>query len=280
MEQLVEFEFQWWRDAKGYDLVDTPAPEATESTDPSGPSDEKFRGWLIERWPTPAGIGYPHGFPGLRNWVDPRPQRPLLPYRIVRLGGDLVPYRPLDILDDIFRAYVNLDPAPKAILDFVDRYGPLTRGGLNENRGDSLAETFAGAQHMKAYIKAQVSDDRTATRRLLAEEGELSVTGIVPRLSYDPGTRAPKLRFHIPDLQIALWLHMMRSLDSGTSLRYCEWEKCGIVFEAGAGTGRRADSKFCCDQHRIAYHSVHRTPRPATDKAPPRRRGRPRRAPA
>jgi hypothetical protein len=264
MQQLADFELQWWRDPKGYEMVDTPAPEAPKA-------------W-IWHWPSPAGVLFPLGFPGLRKWVDPRPQVPLLPFRIVRLGGDLVPYRPLDIIDDIFRAYVNLVPAPNPILDFVDRYGPLTRFGLDENIGDSVAETFAIVQHMNAYITARLSDDGTATRQLLAQ-GELGVTGIVPRLSYDPGTRTPKLRFDVPDLQTALWLHLMRSFNSGASLRRCEWEKCGIVFEAGAGTGRRADSKFCCDQHRIAYHSVHRTPRPATEKAPPRRRGRPRRAP-
>ena len=263
---MVDFEFQWWRDAKGYELVDTPAPEDTA-------------GALIEMWPSHADVLFPLGFPALRGWTDPQPLRPLLPYRIIRLGGDLVPYRPLDIIDDIFRAYINLILEPEAILDFVDRYGPLTRGGLNENRGDGLAVTFSAVQHMNVYINARLSDDGTTTRRLLAG-GELGVTGIVPKLSYDPGTRTPKLRFHIPNLQIALWLHLMRSFDGGTSLRRCEWEKCGIVFEAGAGTGRRADSKFCSDQHRIAYHSVHRTPRPATDKVPPRRRGRPRRAPA
>ena len=119
MQQLVDFEFQWWRDAKGYELVDTPAPEDTA-------------GALIEMWPSHADVLFPLGFPALRGWTDPQPLRPLLPYRIIRLGGDLVPYRPLDIIDDIFRAYINLILEPEAILDFVDRYGPLTRGGLNE----------------------------------------------------------------------------------------------------------------------------------------------------
>jgi hypothetical protein len=203
------------------------------------------------------------------------------------LGGDLVPYRPLDILDDIFRAFINLpviddyEKMAEAVLDFVDRYGPLSREGLDESLGD-LVGGVGGAIHvlcdMNQYINARLAGDGASVRRLLGE-GEVEVTGIVPKLSYDPGTRSPKLRFHLPSLRTALCLRLMQSFHSGTALRRCEWEVCGIVFETGAGTGRRADSKFCCDQHRIAYHSVHRASRPAA-KVPQGRRGRPRRATA
>jgi hypothetical protein len=259
MQHSVEFEFQWWRDAKGYQLLDTPHSVPSPAPPP------EFRPRFI----------YPPRF------VTPTPHSPdelrLFPLRIVRLGGDLVPYRPLDILDDIFRAYINLKPKPEAIYDFVDRYGPLTWSGLNENIGDYLSQVFNAKKDMSSYIYAGLSDDGTI-RTVLAEAG-IGIPGIIPKLIYDPATRTPKLRFHVPDLETALWLRLVVSFDRGTSLRRCEWEKCGDVFEAGAGTGRRADSKFCCDQHRIAYHSVHRTPRPATEKVPPRRRGRPRRAP-
>ena len=263
MQQLVDFEFQWWRDAKGYEVVDTPPPIGMDSRAPS------------ERWPI-SGVRFT--FPAAFGPTVARTTEtlPLFPGRIVRLGGDLVPYRPLEIIDDIFRAYINLVPTREAVFDFVDRYGPLTHVGLNENHGESMATAFSGVQDMNLYIDARLSDDPTAIRRLLPDDGITIPDGIVPKLSYDPGIRAPKLRFWIRDMQTALWLHLMESFDRGTSLRRCEWEKCGIVFEAGAGTGRRADSKFGCDQHRIAYHSVHRTPAPATGRP----RGRPRRAPA
>jgi len=34
---------------------------------------------------------------------------------------------------------------------------------------------------------------------------------------------------------------------------------CGVRFEAGRGAGRRADAKFCSEEHKIAYHSLARS---------------------
>ena len=34
---------------------------------------------------------------------------------------------------------------------------------------------------------------------------------------------------------------------------------CGHVFNVGPGSGRRRDSKFCCNIHRITWHSLNRT---------------------
>jgi hypothetical protein len=279
MRQSVEFEFQWYRDAKGYKLVDTPRPDDPEEV-------AKLRNTAPVSWPVPAQIIFRSSQSGSGLPVHPLTWRDALGHpipRIVRLGGDLVPYRPLDILDDIFRAFINIpvsndyEKMAEDALDFVDRFGPLSREGLDENLGD-LVGGNGGAIHdlcdMNQYIDARLDEDGTKIRQLLGEV-EIEVTGIVPRLSYDPGTRSPKLRFQIPNLKTALCLHLMHSFDSGAAYRRCAWEKCGRVFEAGVGTGRRADSKFCSDQHRIAFNSIHRTA--AASRTPQRRRGRPRR---
>jgi len=34
---------------------------------------------------------------------------------------------------------------------------------------------------------------------------------------------------------------------------------CGAMFEAGRGAGRRADAKFCSDEHRVAFNSLKRS---------------------
>ena len=34
---------------------------------------------------------------------------------------------------------------------------------------------------------------------------------------------------------------------------------CNESFEVGKNTGRRADSKFCTDSHRVIFHSLQRT---------------------
>jgi len=38
-----------------------------------------------------------------------------------------------------------------------------------------------------------------------------------------------------------------------------ECAHCGNFFKAGAGTGRRIDASFCCDEHRVRYHSLKRS---------------------
>lgn len=42
-------------------------------------------------------------------------------------------------------------------------------------------------------------------------------------------------------------------------VKYITCRNCGRLFEAGPQTGRRADAAFCCDEHRIVYHSRART---------------------
>jgi hypothetical protein len=35
---------------------------------------------------------------------------------------------------------------------------------------------------------------------------------------------------------------------------------CGTMFIAGAGTGRRLNAVFCCDEHRVRHNSLKRSP--------------------
>jgi len=67
-------------------------------------------------------------------------------------------------------------------------------------------------------------------------------------------------RFQIKptSLMQALWFQLGEVLTSNVRLSTCL--HCGQLFEAGVGTGRRADAKFCSDEHRTLYHSLNRKP--------------------
>jgi hypothetical protein len=65
--------------------------------------------------------------------------------------------------------------------------------------------------------------------------------------------------------QIALTAHTLMDglrlqlVASVTGTKYNTCRRCGSLFEVGPGTGRRSDSKYCSDEHRIDYNSHART---------------------
>jgi hypothetical protein len=75
-------------------------------------------------------------------------------------------------------------------------------------------------------------------------------------LAFNPMTGRPQFKFRPPSLVNALAFEMGEFLTRDAQLRECQ--RCGAWFESGPGTGRRADAKFCCDDHRIAFNSLKR----------------------
>ena len=61
MQQSVEFEFQWWRDTKGYKLVDTPRPNPEEAAELAsiatlgGSAERAALDWESPVWPCVGG---------------------------------------------------------------------------------------------------------------------------------------------------------------------------------------------------------------------------------
>jgi hypothetical protein len=111
--------------------------------------------------------------------------------------------------------------------------------------GDLLDEVTEQANLMKKQLSA---------RRV----PQIPVTAIEAVLISDAGTVRLKLR---PARLIdAIWLQMAQSVSSGRAARECQ--RCGNWFEVGPGTGRRLDAKFCCDEHRIEFHSRARSKKP------------------
>jgi Phage integrase family len=101
-----------------------------------------------------------------------------------RPGGELALYRPLEVFDALFAIFANLR-TPGDVLFFIERFGPLTRDGLEADKGelvdgvlvhaDAMRELFifsTGDRARRAHIRPAVqpicrngSDPRTGCRK-------------------------------------------------------------------------------------------------------------------
>jgi hypothetical protein len=222
-EQLL-IDFEWWRDTTGYQLLpDTRPPDPEEA--------------LVFH---PLGIRIVSG---------------TKPLRLVRLGGDLVPYRPLDRFGTLFRIFANDVKRPKDVLAFAQKFGSLSVDGLDMNVGESADSTVVHAEGMREFLSFAGGDKQLLARGIGGQINPLGQIDVA--LVLDPATTRPKLRLSPSSLLDALWLQFGQTLSGDAILRQCQ--HCGTWFETGAGIGRRADARFCSDKHRIAFNSLKRS---------------------
>jgi hypothetical protein len=182
------------------------------------------------------------------------PGRPIRPDRIVRRGGNLKPDRPFERVSGLFRLFSKRATTREGLLDFVTRFGPMTPDGNREGGEDALIG-LAAAQAMSELLDDYAKDPR----RCFAAFGErgLGWSRIDVSLAFNPVTGRPCFKFTPLSLLNALWFEVGEFLTTDAQLRECV--HCGGWFEAGPGTGRRADAKFCSDDHRIAFNSLKRS---------------------
>lgn len=175
---------------------------------------------------------------------------------IVRNGGKLKPYRPLDRFGNLLcREFARVDSGP-ALVDFVDRFGPLTKKGFEEG-GEPVDILLKSAEEMRVLEAIVTGGGYSQLARAFGPGTILATPGrIETALIVDPLTRRPRLQLKIPNLINAVWLQMGQMLASDATLRSCL--HCGAPFEVGLGTGRRSDAKFCSDKHRSAYNNDNR----------------------
>jgi hypothetical protein len=174
--------------------------------------------------------------------------------RVVRngAGNDLVPCRPL--AGDEFRVFASIGRTPEGVLDFIQRYGPLSEEG-HGSMGEQVHYVMFQATTMHQLLAAD-SDQRPP---LLPIRPVVSMPSIFVQAAvyWDPTVKAPRWWFGPNSLLDALWLQFGEAVTRGAQIRACQ--HCGRWFETGAGTGRRADAKFCSDEHRIAFNSLKRS---------------------
>jgi hypothetical protein len=172
-----------------------------------------------------------------------------------RTPRDLPPYRPLASTDQLFKIFANLATKPEGVLDFVQRYGPLTYGGWDSKMGDQVGLAMSNASHMRQVLRYWSGERNLPNWPFVPQTG--SSSSLNAMVVWDPAAKALKWEFRPNTLLDALWLQLGQALTAGAQIRQCEL--CGDWFEAGRGTGRRLDAKFCSDQHRIAFNSLKRS---------------------
>jgi hypothetical protein len=220
----VLIDFVWWKDGLGYRLV----PDR------------------MQRRPEEELVDHPLG---IRIVSDRKPQR------LMGLGGPLIEYRPLDHFEHLFQIFANTIRSPKDVLGFAQKFGPFTVDGLYEEVGEPVYDTIVHAEGMREFLEFAGGDKRILARGIDAQVAPLGQ--IDATLALDPLTTRPKLRLSPSSLRDALWLQFGQALSADASLRQCQ--HCGAWFEAGVGTIRRRDAKFCSNQHRIAFNSLKRS---------------------
>ena len=214
----IEIGFEWYRDRKGYDL-------------------------------RPHEVGKKTGGTVLGDGS--------LPERVARRGGKLAPYQPLrkGAFEDLYLHFMRLTNG-KAVLDFVERFGPLTDGGLKAGGYDDVDLILQHADAMDAFLTIGVADAAAAAARISKVRDPLARLDI--RLMADPATKSFKLSYLPRSLLSGLWLQAGQAIAGGAMVRLCR--HCGQPFEAGTGR-RRADALFCSAAHQATFKSLKRSKR-------------------
>jgi hypothetical protein len=206
---------------------------------------------------------------------------------IVNCGGEMIPTQPLEKQDRLFKVFSNLTNAD-GLLGFVQQnglfynpsyIGPVwsqmirtekdlfqadVEGNLGysdrsfSSKGESVSDLLWTAalfrrimlQSTKGWKKVSRSLDFELSSRFRQKSlGEIGLYG-------DRG-RGFRHTFTTNNLMNGLWLQLAGDVSGGAAFRSCA--RCGAVFETGPGTDRRADARFCSDQHRIEFNSRKRT---------------------
>jgi hypothetical protein len=235
----LHIDFSWHRDQTGYRLL---------AAEPSKPEPRNVLAALQR-----GEITFP---PSLFDGFDRGGHDLGKPQRIVRCGGDLIAYRPLTEFDGLFRQFTNLATTPAGVLEFIEKFGPLTLGGLDEKMGEDVQTIIKHARNMHQILDIYSCGDKSALVRMMGPSGIGMGARIETALIVDPVTKTPKLQLTVRDLLTALWIQFGQAISSGATIRQCQL--CSDLFEVGPGTGRRLDAKFCSDEHRVVFNSVKR----------------------
>jgi hypothetical protein len=241
-QSLIDFEWSKLRDPRGYRLVRRELegfvhyhPPRRLLELPRGSSQWGFACTPFEYIVLHSEVGLAHK-----------------PAYVVAISDDFVRYRPLEAFSSLFIQFAKLTTADQ-ILHFIKRFGGLTQTGRNEE-GELVEGVLAHSFAMRELLAYADDPHRKADllQRQVNPFSELDVT-----LDIDPTSGVLTHRFVPGSLLDALWLQAVQALNERATVRECL--QCGNLFQAGIGTGRRLDAKFCSEEHKIKFHSLKRS---------------------
>src|SRR5262249_51265016 len=134
-------------------------------------------------------------------------------------GGRIERYEPLERFPRLFTYFASIPKTPEGLLDFVNKYGPLTyRTRATPELGGDVVEYFLDM----ARVMEQMLSSPTLNK-------DMSIASVTAKLSPDPISGSVRLKLEVDNLEGALWLQCAQHLSSGASLRCCQ--QCNTWFE-------------------------------------------------
>ena len=157
---------------------------------------------------------------------------------------------------DLYLIFANTCTTANGVVNFVNQYGPVTQRGDDIYRCDNVKKVIHQAILMREIWKRSAGGQQWP--KGWAKPGRITAfSSIDATIVWEPVSRLPRWYLHPKFLLDALWLQLGQALTRRALFRQCE--HCGKWFEAGLGTGRRADAKFCSEEHKISFHSHKRS---------------------
>jgi hypothetical protein len=200
----------------------------------------------------------------LEWWRDPKGYR-LTDQRIVRNSPNGAAEVSSPIPDDLFRIFLKQATSAEGLLKFMNNYGPLTRAGRDAALGEFVPTVLDRASVMRRIYGRAAANRKPPSIRVAAGtltkpsffyDSAISFEASI-QLLWNSRHKAWEWEFWPDTLLDALLMQLGQRLAGDTELRTCR--HCGEIFDAGPGTGRRLDAKFCCDAHRISFNSLNRS---------------------
>jgi hypothetical protein len=191
---------------------------------------------------------------------------------IGRRGGELVPIYPMRN-DRAFKVFSNVS-TPTDLVEFMNCYGLLNsfnsfgpayfRGdsgklfpikGAPEPSGEDVRQHLEAAGVFREILGARPRRPPSQGSAAWIENACSEGIGEIQMIFDKHGSLRPVLK--PTSLINGLIWQLINSLRAGALYRSCQ--QCGVIFQVGVGSGRRADAKFCTDEHKILFNSRKRS---------------------
>jgi len=173
--------------------------------------------------------------------------------QIVRRGGPLRWYRPLEDRPGLFLEFAELEATPENAVAFSNEYGLLGwRGERSDHEGmsfDDWKKIHEKFKDLAPKVKDAIIDYSASDLAWLVNER------MAPRcftyIDYWSGTK-PQKKVRPVTLAAALGLQLQDQVTNGVRYRQCK--TCPTWFPFGPGTQNRSSKEFCSDRCRVAWN--------------------------
>lgn len=146
-------------------------------------------------------------------------------------------YRPLDENPCLFAEFAQVKK-PQQLLAFCNKYGLLGWSGQ-----DVIEHDLAAAARLRKAIDSKEAH---------AIDAGTVETGLI----FSKKQKFYDIYLKPKTLLTGLWLQFWVAHAENSEVVLCTG--CRAPFKRGPNTGRRADAKFCCNEHRITHNSQRR----------------------